>query len=145
MQRLIWRLRLLVFPTARIHLHLPSAGRDLDQQWRDFSRSEHRVVRNEIESYLKSRLGGISFDTYEKGSEGEWQGQPEKNTVFYLDLDFRLRDVEWFFRMKDVWGSERRFNQELIYITFQPIWILEKTRTEKENEKRNAGSGNPAS
>lgn len=125
LHRLVWRVRLLIFPTARLALHLPSEGWDRDHQWREFSRSEHRVVRQEIENYLANRIGGMSFDVLEKGGEGEWQGHAEKNTVFYLDLDFRLPEIEWFSRMKNVWAGKDRFNQDLIYITFHPIWILE--------------------
>jgi len=124
-QRFAWRVRLLIFPTARLALHLPSQGLDHDKQWREFYRSEHRAARQEVENYLGSRFRGMTFEVLEKGSEGEWQGRPEKNTIFYLDLDFRLRDIEWFSRMKDVWGSRDRFNQDVIYITFHPIWILE--------------------
>jgi hypothetical protein len=143
-QRMIWGFRFLVFPTARMSLHLPSEGVDLDKNWRQFSRSEHRGVREEIEDYLKDRFGGITFEIYEKRSEGEWQGKPEKNAVFYLDLDFSMRDIAWFFQMKDEWGARGRFNQELIYITLHPIWTMEKTEMEKLKTKRRAGSMDPA-
>jgi hypothetical protein len=143
-QRFVWLVRLFVFPTARMHLHLPYEGSDRDDQWRKFSRDAHRVVREEIKSYLGDRYQGISFDIYSKSSKGIWGDKMETNVVFYLDLDYRIRDIEWLFDMKDVWGSRERFNQELMYIAFHPIWVMGKTQTEKQNEKRKAGSGGPA-
>jgi len=144
-QRLVWRVRLFVFRTARLHLHLPYEGSDLDDKWRKFSGAAHRLVREEIKSYLgKDRYPGISFDIYWKSSKGIWRDKEETNIVFYLDLDYRIRDIEWLFNMKDVWGSRERFNQELMYIAFHPIWVVEKTHTEKQHEKTKTGSGDPA-
>lgn len=122
-ERLAWTLRLLFFPTGRIHLHLPVKGKDRDGSLREFSFDLHDKTLNEIEVYLADRFKGATFEIWRRSrSGGIWQGEKEKNLVFYIDLRLRVRDLEWFFEMRnDAW--RKRFNQELIYLAIHPIWF----------------------
>jgi len=105
-------------------VHLPVEGRDRDKEWREFSSDMHDSVIAEIESYLDDRFQGTTYEFYWKSSRGTWRGESEKNQVFYIDLQSRVQDIEWFFRMKEVWCDKARFNQEVIYVAIHPIWVL---------------------
>ena len=75
-----WRARLRLFPTVRIHLHLPKKGFDRDRNWRRFKGVEHQLVVSEIESYLRDRLQGLSYEVHSKKSGGIWRGDQEKKS-----------------------------------------------------------------
>lgn len=130
-ERLVWHLRLLLFPTVRVHVHIPVEGEDRDKNWRKFSPETRDAVVLEIETYLKDRFQGLTYEFYWKSSRGTWRGKLEKNQVFYVDLEPRLYDIRWFLAMKNLWRSTSRFNQEVIYIAMHPIWTFKETTQEK--------------
>jgi hypothetical protein len=125
---------------VRLYLHLPAQGYDHDNGWQRFSRAQHMSVVKEIELHLgEDRFQGISYEVHAKPSGGIWQGKREKNTVLYLDLRANIRDIEWCFKMKDVWGSKERFNQDVIYVSVHPIWVLENSELEQRKLQQKGG------
>jgi hypothetical protein len=127
-ERSLWHTRLSLFPTNRVSLHLPLKGYDRNGKLRDFVSENkalpvHWETLKEIGSYLAERFGGASLEFLHKQSGGFFEGGTEENWVILIDLTLDLSDINWLYARKAVW--KERFDQKSIYVTVQPICVLE--------------------
>lgn len=129
LRRLMWSIRLSVHRHYRIQILLPLFASTRSGKWRDFRKEPwlHDETAAQIKTYLGARAG-ITFEFLRRDrSSGEWEGGPrEKNAVFYIDVDLRVADIEWFLKKSETEWRDR-FDQHEIYLVFHKIW-KEKSR-----------------